>query len=124
MKYLGILNTLVIIDAESRKEARKKQEQLCNDISLNSSNDHIFCVKPSKHLTKVNLADGILSSNSKNEKSRITLNEQIGPGFANWMERSVNIGSPNKDWFCSSCGCAANKMKTKYCPNCGSRMFN
>lgn len=41
---------------------------------------------------------------------------------AQWIEKPVNVGTPNTDYFCSNCNFASWNFKTNYCPNCGAYM--
>lgn len=47
--------------------------------------------------------------------------DQETPG--EWVERHVNVGSPNTDFFCSTCGFPAWNRKTNHCPGCGKKLI-
>lgn len=39
-----------------------------------------------------------------------------------WIEKPINVGTPETDYFCSECNWASWRQKTKFCPNCGADM--
>lgn len=61
MKYLGIINTMVIMEAESKKEAMKQLEKQCGQLQLDSKDGQILCSKASGHIVKVNVANTLTS---------------------------------------------------------------
>lgn len=126
MKYLGILNAMVITDANNPKEAHKQMDRLCNDLTLTSDVGTLFCTKASRHLTKINLSmqPSPSAPNVADAAMAISSITADAPGFEEWMERAVDVGLNKTDWFCSGCGYPAYQKKTKYCPNCGARMLS
>lgn len=121
MKYLGIINTMVIMEAGSKKEAMKQLEKQCGQLQLDSKDGQILCSKASSHIVKVNVAS-TLTSHAEPEQSKRETASALGTRYGYWMQRAIDVDSGKDDWFCSECGGAAKGRKTKYCPNCGAKM--
>lgn len=110
MKYLGIINTMVIMEAGSKKEAMKQLEKQCGQLQLDSKDGQILCSKASGHIVKVNVAN-TLTSHAESEQSKKETSYAANTRYGYWMQRAIDVDSGKDDWFCSECGGAAKGRK-------------
>ena len=114
MKYLGIIDTMVIIETENKTEARKELDHLCSHLQLDSKKGQILCTKASNRIVKVNLVNTPHEEPVAADISKAENGSKSSREYGYWMERTADVGSSEKDWFCSECGSASGKRKTKY----------